>query len=226
MTNKIDLIGKRVGKLTVLKLADKRGHNKAVLWECRCECGNYTTATTTQLKKGTKKSCGCLKKKSPPNVLDLTGKRFGKLTVIERVGATKKYNALWLCRCDCGNTTKARGTSLKRGETVSCGCMVEDRVNKMLKVLNEDKSIDGVVVPLLTKKVRSDSKTGHKGVSKRVRKGKEYYEVYITIPKTGKKRYVGSFKDLNKAIEARRQAEIEYHQPYIKALEGKKNERY
>lgn len=57
-------------------------------------------------------------------VIDLTGQRFGRLTVIERVqprqGCT---NARWLCRCDCGNETKVIGTTLRRGESKSCGCL-------------------------------------------------------------------------------------------------------
>ena len=35
--------------------------------------------------------------------VDLTGQRFGNLTVIERRGSDKYKNALWLCKCDCGN---------------------------------------------------------------------------------------------------------------------------
>ena len=48
---------------------------------------------------------------------DLTGRRFGILTVKEYLG-----NGKWKCMCDCGKETTAFGTNLKRGHTTSCGC--------------------------------------------------------------------------------------------------------
>lgn len=158
--------------------------------------------------------------KSPPNVLDLAGKRFGMLVEIERAGKTKNDNALWLCLCDCGNTAIANATSLRKGDTVSCGCIQKDRIGHARQVLTDDMTIDGVVVPLLTKKTRSDSRTGHKGVSKRVRKGLTRYEVSITVK--GKRIYLGSYQKIEDAITARKAAEVEYFEPYIQALNAKK----
>ena len=157
--------------------------------------------------------------KSPPNVLDLAGKRFGMLVAIERAGKTKNDNALWLCLCDCGNTAIANATSLRKGDTVSCGCIQKDRICHARQVLTDDMTIDGVVVPLLTKKTRSDSRTGHKGVSKRVRKGLTRYEVSITVK--GKRIYLGAYKNIEDAIAARKAGEIEYFDPYIQALNEK-----
>ena len=54
---------------------------------------------------------------------DLTGRRFGRLVVIEFVGSNEQGNALWKCQCDCGNTTIVRGTTLKRNGCKSCGCI-------------------------------------------------------------------------------------------------------
>lgn len=53
--------------------------------------------------------------------LDLVGKRFGSLLVIERRGSDEKGQSLWLCRCDCGTEKIVRGHDLKGG-TKSCGC--------------------------------------------------------------------------------------------------------
>lgn len=158
--------------------------------------------------------------KSPPNVLDFAGKRFGKLVATERAGKTKTDNALWLCLCDCGNTTIANATSLRKGDTVSCGCIQKERIDHARQVLTDEMTVDGVIVPLLTKKTRSDSVTGHKGVSKRVRKGLTRYEVSITIK--GKRIYLGAYKNIEDAIAARKAAEIEYFDPYIQALNEKK----
>lgn len=55
--------------------------------------------------------------------IDLTGQRFGILTVIEREGNDNNGRALWKCSCDCGKTTTTRGKNLRSGNTKSCGCM-------------------------------------------------------------------------------------------------------
>ncbi|MFT8476623.1 MAG: hypothetical protein ABF682_04360 [Liquorilactobacillus sp.] len=56
------------------------------------------------------------------NFIDLTGKRFGKLTVIEKSGPNKSGNIKWVCKCDCGNTKIVNGSHLRSGHTKSCGC--------------------------------------------------------------------------------------------------------
>lgn len=48
---------------------------------------------------------------------DLTGQKFGRLTVLSYVGMSK-----WLCRCECGNETIVFATNLTRNHTTSCGC--------------------------------------------------------------------------------------------------------
>ncbi len=56
-----------------------------------------------------------------PKLVDLTGKRYGRLTVLKRM-ATKNGHAAWLCRCDCGNVKSVSSNSLRRGTVKSCGC--------------------------------------------------------------------------------------------------------
>lgn len=62
-------------------------------------------------------------------IIDLTGKKFGRLTVIEK----SEYNGgyiCWLCKCECGNTTIVRGCNLKSGHTKSCGCLWKESISK------------------------------------------------------------------------------------------------
>lgn len=54
--------------------------------------------------------------------LDLVGKRFGALTVIERRPSDAKGQSMWLVRCDCGNEKIVRGHDLSQGKTTTCGC--------------------------------------------------------------------------------------------------------
>lgn len=55
--------------------------------------------------------------------LELTGKRFGKLVALEDIGNNSRGYSMWRCRCDCGNITDVKGSSLMNGDTKSCGCL-------------------------------------------------------------------------------------------------------
>lgn len=67
----------------------------------------------------------------PGRYIDLTGKRFGMLTVIEPLDEDKDFygtkNRWWLCRCDCGEVVKARGDKLRGGQKTNCGCQAKQR---------------------------------------------------------------------------------------------------
>jgi hypothetical protein len=70
------------------------------------------------------KSCKCARHHSPPNFVDLIGKRFGRLTVTKRLKV--KWVTVWLCRCSCGEITKVFGSNLRSGHTQSCGCLTKE----------------------------------------------------------------------------------------------------
>ena len=55
-------------------------------------------------------------------IKDLTGKRYGRLMVIELAGTDGKGHARWLCKCDCGNIKNVLSGSLTSGNVKSCGC--------------------------------------------------------------------------------------------------------
>ena len=57
--------------------------------------------------------------------LDLAGKRFGRLLVLEKCGHIGKYIA-WKCKCDCGNETVVAVNNLQNGSTKSCGCLARE----------------------------------------------------------------------------------------------------
>ena len=66
-------------------------------------------------------------------VIDITGQRFGKLLVVKRVANDKADNAQWLCKCDCGNTTIAKGRDLRSGHVRSCGCLQKETAGHMAR---------------------------------------------------------------------------------------------
>ncbi len=53
---------------------------------------------------------------------DISGERFGKLTVVQFDSYASGQKTRWLCKCDCGGTKIVRNDSLKQGHTKSCGC--------------------------------------------------------------------------------------------------------
>ena len=58
-------------------------------------------------------------------LIDMTGRKFGRLTVVKRVEKPKgseSKEAFWLCQCDCGNTKIIAGYYLRSGTSKSCGC--------------------------------------------------------------------------------------------------------
>lgn len=55
--------------------------------------------------------------------MDITGRTFGRLTVVRRAGQARSRAALWLCRCSCGRSLVARQDNLLDGTTQSCGCL-------------------------------------------------------------------------------------------------------
>jgi|ERR1035437_9183951 hypothetical protein len=62
--------------------------------------------------------------------INLTGNRFGRLTVINRDLGNTKHGASWLCMCDCGTERVTTSKLLRAGKTQSCGCLQRELVRK------------------------------------------------------------------------------------------------
>lgn len=61
---------------------------------------------------------------------DLTGKRYGRLVVLNTAGRSSAGYVLWRCKCDCGNLTTVISASLLGGYTTSCGCAQKEAAAK------------------------------------------------------------------------------------------------
>lgn len=116
---KLDLIGKRFNKLTVIARAEnipspaKKSGETA--WKCQCDCGNVIVVRTSALTYNSQKSCGCLYDEA--GKLVKVGDKFNKLT------AVSYNNGKWTCKCDCGKITKGILTHrLVANKVLSCGC--------------------------------------------------------------------------------------------------------
>lgn len=133
-----DLTGMKFGKLTVNRRAEDyytKSGKRITKWDCTCDCGNTIIVRTNGLTTNHTRSCGCIPKSNPK---DLTGKKFGRLTALERVDdeytQSGKKKVMWKCLCDCGNIFVAQSTNLTKlnGGTKSCGCL---KINKIKEVI-------------------------------------------------------------------------------------------
>lgn len=75
---------------------------------------------------------------------DLSGLRFGKLIVLNRIEEITNRVA-WKCRCDCGNTTVVGSSALKRGVTKSCGCLVPNSMRARENRENKNRALNNII---------------------------------------------------------------------------------
>ncbi len=118
-----DLTGRRFGMLTVTGDSGERCSG-SILWRCLCDCGGEILLVRRQLVSGYVTNCGCIPRTRTVYVgaEDLTGQRFGELTVLCRAENDRHNRTRWICRCDCGKECSVPAMRLKTGRTGSCGC--------------------------------------------------------------------------------------------------------
>lgn len=157
-----DITGKVYGRLTVTGRAPDR--KKRRYWECVCTCGTKKIVSETHLKQGHTRSCGCLVRESGRHrASDLTGRTFGRLTVLKRVGSGKD-GAKWLCQCDCGKQMLTYTERLTSGHTRSCGCLQSDTRKQTFQ--KSVHFVEGTCVERIRTMdpVSRHNKTGYSGV--------------------------------------------------------------
>jgi 5-methylcytosine-specific restriction endonuclease McrA len=119
-----NLLNQKFGKLLVVEFEGKRG--KSFYWKCLCDCGNFHTVRSQNLK-GNTKSCGCWGKDGSTKKMfkDETGNKYEKLTAIKYIG-----NRKWEFICDCGEKCTKDIADVRRGKVRSCGCLKKEYQQK------------------------------------------------------------------------------------------------
>jgi hypothetical protein len=256
-----DLRGERFGRLVVTEFAGKY-KSGGYQWFCTCDCTKQKIVGAANLKNGSTTSCGCLRQP------DITGKKFGKLTAVEKTKALKRGNPIWRCVCDCTRETLVSQNHLIHGGVVSCGCIRVKRregdVVGMLTVLEEagrdekgrvlwrcqcecTKIVlvttgtlsapggsscgcarhdgflaaakeyhtqvlrEGTSLDTLSNKLHKNNKTGIRGVKYRAKQKRWIASIRLA----GKEYHLGTFKTLEEAAEARREAEVQLFNPVL-----------
>lgn len=122
----VNLLGQRFGQLIVIAKAPN--YKRKTCWLCKCDCGNEVIKTTSNLRSGHAKSCGCsYYEKANCKGINPVGQRFGRLIVTKLYGV-KNHKRIWECKCDCGGTAHLPTSSLK--VTKSCGCLQIESTKK------------------------------------------------------------------------------------------------
>lgn len=137
--NPDDIVGTQFGKLTVVSYfgREKQGRQTVPMYICTCLCGTTNVKVSRwSLKRGYTTSCGCAHKDAGKrHTEDLTGKRFGRWTVLRQADTRysvsgKTRSIMWLCQCDCGTIKSVGARALKTGMSTSCGCLQKERVSE------------------------------------------------------------------------------------------------
>lgn len=174
-------------------------------YKCRCvKCGDISEKYSTNLKGGL--NCTACNKGFK---VDLTGQKYGRLTVISYNKASKK----WICECTCGRRTEVKSNNLKSGNTSTCG--VCGYIN-----LAKRNIIDGTR-PSQLKIVRKNNSSGTTGVYYNKRKCKWCASVNFK----GVYYWLGSYDYIQDAIDARKEAEKKLFDNFLEWYEEFKKQR-
>lgn len=203
-----DFTGRQFGRLSVVRYIGNNAQN-ARLWECRCDCGNTHTATTTELTSGGKTMCdACAQEKRTWSKCKIEpGQRFGRLTVLGLDHKGDRGRKYWKCQCDCGGSAVVPQYTLLEGHTISCGCYRNECSRHNFKLY------DGTSIQQITSPPTKANKTGVRGVS--FCKEKEKYLAQLKI--RGQYHFLGYYETIDEAAKARHEAEELYYAPVIDA---------
>ena len=112
-------------------------------WLCRCRCGTEKDVSTHNLKYTMSKGCGCSR------IVDLSGKQFGRLTVLRFDPASRgTRRARWSCLCECGSEKSYAADQLQKGEADNCGCLTSEKLR--IATASRGYDLEGETSGLLT----------------------------------------------------------------------------
>ena len=201
------LIGRKLVKLTVVEQlsSTSRGQRR---WLCKCDCGGEHIATTGNLRSGRTTNCGC--KKSP----DLTGKVFGKLTVLGRSDKRnprgERTTPMWECRCECGAITyKATDTLTNPEESMCKACQ------GLYAAETARKSAGFVGGTQITKLRNMDPTAANTSGCRGVYYEKKTNKYRARLKFKGKIMNFGTYARFEDAVAARKRAEEEYYGAFL-----------
>ena len=209
---KRNLIGTKINMLTII---DSEFRNKKTYYLCKCECGNEKWIRADSIVSEKQKSCGCLSKKTQFKHKDLTGSRFGRLTVVEKVG--KKNNRYYYkCKCECGNVKIIEADLLISEKTKSCGCLISEIGKEQQKVAleryKEKYLVEATSLAAINREKTIKSNTsGVTGVTWDKKRNRWIAQIVFK----GNNYHLGRYEHFEDAVKARKEAEEKFFKPIL-----------
>lgn len=150
-----------------------------------------------------------------PVKYNLAGKRFGRLTVIEKTDERSGGSIIWRCRCDCGNIVNVPSVNLTHGRTVSCGCYAaESRLKNLAPRSALGQTERTNVSKLNSIRPQKNNRSGYRGVSwNKFRNGNGTWVAVINFKRT--RYYLGSFGTASEAYNAYLTAKEKLHEDFV-----------
>lgn len=216
-----DLSGRTFDHWKVLHPAEKPDY-----WTCRCDCGSIVDVAGGQLRRGISKSCRkCSNARYGPKrseaILEkrkaqYIGQTVNGWRILDVYRSPEERNLFCAALCpSCGEKANLRITFLKN--TSKCA-RCTNNLKRSAEAIAAHTDVDGsnlISVQLrVDGKVNKNSTTGVNGVF--YDRGK--YRAHIFFK--GKRRYLGSYDNLQDAAAARKMAEDLLYAPYLEAHEG------
>lgn len=218
--NKIDLVGKRFGNLTILKDSGERSKDGSIKWLCQCDCGNTCVVGTYYLRNGNNPSCGCYKKVKSSivhkryNTYDLSGEygigydTNGKEFYFDKEDYDKIKNVCWHINSDGRVSGRYNKKPIRLHKLITntddsviidhINCDPRDNRKCNLRIAN--KQTNGI-----NRRHNKNNKLSIKGVCS-TSSGKYFARIMID----GKNIYLGSYDTVDEAKKAREDAEVMY----------------
>lgn len=224
---KDSIIGKRFGRLVVLKKS-KTKNNKSY-WECQCDCGNICVVSRSNLKGGVTKSCGCLADEIKKNC-EIKNRKHNTFEIKGNIVYVDIENPMYADKkiiCDLEDWENGLKDYFWNVDNNGYACSRNGRIyspmHKMITGSNNNFITDHInqngldnrkenlrktdySINAFNRKTKKNSVSGYNGVWKNKKSGK--WVANITV--RGKRMHLGYFLELEDAIEARKEAEIKY----------------
>jgi hypothetical protein len=228
MAKLINMIGQKIGKLTVIKLVKKQNNSRAY-WLCKCDCGNETVVCGKDLRNGNTKSCGCL---NQDKIIEYNKKQ-------RKLNNYEELEDCYICHTDNGDfyfdksdysyinnihrcwyihktgyvLVKLNGVEVRLQNYLMHppeGHMVDhidgNPLNNRRSNLRICKEIDNAK----NKKTPTNNTSGVKGVSW----NNKMEQWCARIGYNNERILLGYFNNFDEAVKTRKEAEIEYHKEF------------
>ena len=106
-----DLTGMRFGLLTVTSPTEQRTSSGEVIFQCKCDCGNWTKSRGSDLVSGRKNDCGCNNNHKHPRYKE--GDTLGRFIVKSYVFNEKRNKYIYTAACTCGTEVSGESDHIK-----------------------------------------------------------------------------------------------------------------